>query len=405
MSAPVLERDCVIAGGGPAGMVLGHLLARQGLRVTVLEKHADFFRDFRGDTIHPSTLTVLGELGLRDRFLELPLTRIDGLDVVIDGHRLDLVRFSTLPAPDDFLVLAPQWDLLDFLARESAAYAGYELRMSTEATGLILEGDRVVGVRATSPEGELELRATLTVAADGRHSTLRPEAGLEPVETGVAIDVLWFDLPRPAEPFPHTLGYVDGHGIGLTIPRDDHYQAGLVIPKGGIDALKQQGLAAFRALYAQTCPPLASVVDAITDWNQVKLLSVQIDHLERWWREGFVAIGDAAHAMSPAGGVGVNYAIQDAVALANEIAAPLARGDAPVERLERVQQRRLRPVLRMQRIQAAVHARMARAVSGRGRILSPVELAAIRAAQPLIRRITARVIGRGFLPEHVAPRN
>ncbi|MFT4165799.1 MAG: FAD-dependent monooxygenase [Microlunatus sp.] len=231
----VVSRDCVIAGGGPAGLMAGYLLARRGLQVTVLEKHADFLRDFRGDTIHPSTISLLGELGLRERFLELPVTRLSTLDAVVDGQRLTMVDFSTLPPPDDFLVLAPQWHFLDFLAREARHYPGFELRMCTEATEVVTDGDRVVGVRGSVLDGELEreveFRAPLTVAADGRSSRIRRDAGLTPVELGVAIDVLWFSLPKPPDPPPSTLGYLDGRDMVLTIDRGDCYQGAWSFPK------------------------------------------------------------------------------------------------------------------------------------------------------------------------------
>lgn len=400
MSASV-ERDCVIAGGGPAGMMLGHLLARAGFRVTVLEKHADFLRDFRGDTIHPSTIAVLGEVGLREAFLALPLSRVDGMDLVVDGDRLSLVDFSTLPGPDDFLVFAPQWDLLDFLARESARFAGFELRMSTEAVEAIESDGRIVGVRAAGPDGVEDLHAALVVAADGRGSRLREAAGFAPVADGVPIDVLWFDLPRPADSPPPTLGYLDGRGMVLTLDRGTRYQSGLVIPKGGFDALRAAGLPALRSTVAAVAPPLASVVDTLTDWAQVKLLSVQIDHLPRWSRDGFVAIGDAAHAMSPVGGVGVNYAIQDAVALANAISPVLGSGSVPLGVLEAVERRRMPAVHRMQAIQQRVHARLAAARPGIP-VLPRAARAVLRFAAPVVRHVAARVIGLGFRPEHVA---
>jgi len=403
--AEAVERDCVIAGGGPAGMMLGLLLARRGLRVTVLEKHADFFRDFRGDTIHPSTLTVLGELGLRDAFLELPVHRVARLDVVINGRRIAPVDFTLLAPPDDFLVLAPQWDLLNFVARASAAHPGYELRMSTTATGLLIEDGVVVGVAADGPDGPLEIRAPLTVAADGRGSTLRPAAGLAPIETGVPIDVLWFDLPVPADapahPTSETLFSLDANGFALTIPRGDHWQGGYVIPKGGFDLLKAGGLDEFHRRFAATAPFAASVIGTVDDWEKVKLLLVQIDRLPTWHRPGFMAIGDAAHAMSPVGGVGVNYAIQDAVALANAIAAPLASRGPLDAALAAVQARRERPVARMQGIQRAIHDRMARAAV---RHRSPVPHAAmplLRALVPLVRGRFTRLVGLGLLPEHV----
>ncbi len=406
MDVEVVTRDCVIAGGGPAGLMAGYLLARRGLRVTVLEKHADFLRDFRGDTIHPSTITLLGELGLRERFLELPVTRLSTLDAVVDGQRLTMIDFSTLKPPDNFLVLAPQWTFLDFLAREAAVFPGFELRMCTAATEILTDGDRVVGVRATATEGgverELEFHTPLTVAADGRTSRVRRAAGLVPDELGVAIDVLWFSLPKPPNPPPSTLTYIDGRSMVLTIDRGDRYQGGLVIPKGGFDDVRAAGLAAFRRRLAATAPVLGSVVGELRDWEQVRLLSVQVDRLPCWYRDGLICIGDAAHAMSPVGGVGVNYAIQDAGALANTVAGPLLRhGSVPLSALDAVQRRRARPVRPMQWIQQRAHARVGHGGVPRPRALSRPARTALALLQPLVRRVTARAVGRGFLPEHV----
>ena len=395
-----IERDCVIAGGGPAGMVLGYLLARAGLRVTVLEKHADFFRDFRGDTVHPSTVTLLGELGLRERFLELPLTRLPAMDVVINDRRMSLVDFRTLPAPDNFLVMAPQWDFLNFLTREAAAFPNFELRMLTSATDLIIEQNEVKGLRAIGQEGKLEIRATLTVAADGRDGTLRDAAGLVPVESGVPVDVLWFSLPKPPVTPRATLGYLSQRGMVLTIDRGDHYQAGMVIAKGGLAELRTEGLADLRARIAGAAPFLEPVVDTLADWDQIKLLSVQLNRLPRWYAPGFIAIGDAAHAMSPLFGVGVNYAIQDAVALSNALVADLRNGTAPVAALAAVQDRREEPVKKMQRLQRGGHRAIARLATGSKPVPSAL-VGILRLLSPILRRVTARFIGVGFLPEHV----
>jgi len=401
-SMAILERDCVIAGGGPAGMILGYLLARAGLEVTVLEKHEDFLRDFRGDTIHPSTITLLRELGLKDEFLQLPVNRVDTLDAVVDGTRLTLVDFSTLPKPDNFLVFAPQWDFLSFLVREAAALPGFELLMSTEAIGLTKTYGTVTGVTAVGPDGPVEIRATLTVAADGRFSTLRDEAGFTPVELGVPIDVLWFDLPKPPNPPPTTLGYLSPNGFVVTIERGDHYQSGMIIRKGGLDALKAHGIDSLRRALVAISPVLEPVVGALTSFDEVKLLSVQLNRLTRWYRDGFICIGDAAHAMSPVMGVGINYAIQDAVALAREIAGPLARGTAPSSALHAVQERRIPPVEKMQRIQQFVHNRMEPTLQNAGGpVMPPVALRTLRALQPILRRVMARLVGRGFLPEHI----
>ena len=395
-------RDCVIAGGGPAGMVLGYLLARAGLRVTVLEKHADFLRDFRGDTIHPSTLTLLRELGLLERFLRLPLTRIDALDVVVDGSRLTMVDFRTLPGPEDFLVLAPQWEFLDFLATEAATFPGFDLRMQTTATALLREHGRVVGVRTTGPDGDGEVRARLTVAADGRRSALRDDMGVAPVEYGVPIDLLWFRLAKGDVSTPPTLAYLTPNGMVLTIDRGDYYQAGAVVPKGSFEQIRATGLPSFRERIARAVPHLRGPVDGIRDWDQVSLLSVQVNRLADWHRPGVIAIGDAAHAMSPMFGVGVNSAIQDAVALANAITPYLRRGTAPDDALASVQRRREVPTRRMQRLQVFGHRMIAR--RPRSRVAPRPLLALLRWNAPWVRRITARVIGVGFLPEHPTQR-
>ena len=398
-----IRRDCVIAGGGPGGMVLGYLLARKGLRVTVLEKHGDFLRDFRGDTVHPSTVTLLGELGLREKFLDLPLTRLSTLDAVVDGQRVTIVDFGTLPAPDNFLVLAPQWDFLNFLAREAHAFPNFELRMLTEATGLIIEEGQVRGVRALTSDGGLEIRATLTVAADGRASALRTAAGLTPDAFGVPIDVLWFNLPKPPDPPPPTLGYISAQGMVLTIDRGDRYQSGMVIRKGGFDELRAGEVGALQTRIIGAAPFLRPVVGNLTDWDQVKLLSVQINRLRRWYRPGFIAIGDAAHAMSPMFGVGVNFAIQDAVALANTTAEDLAAGTVPTPKLADVQKRREKPVKIMQQLQRNGHRVLFRAANG-NRIAPRWLILVLRAASPLLRRITARFVGLGIRPEHVNDR-
>ncbi|AUZ35772.1 monooxygenase [Arthrobacter sp. PGP41] len=400
----VIERDCVIAGGGPAGMVLGYLLAREGLRVTVLEKHADFFRDFRGDTVHPSTVTLLGELGLRDKFLQLPLTRLPAMDAVMDGRRFTIVDFRTLPEPDNFLVMAPQWDFLNFLAGEASVFPNFELRMLTEATGLIIEQDEVRGVRAATEDvGELEVHATLTVAADGRASALRAAAGMIPDEFGVPIDVLWFSLPKPPEPPSATLGYISRQGMVLTIDRGDSYQSGMVIRKGGYGQLRAAGLEALQARIIHAAPVLRPVATTLTDWDQIKLLSVQINRLHRWYRPGFIAIGDAAHAMSPMFGVGVNFAVQDAVALFNAIAGDLAAGTVPVGKLAAVQRRREKPVKVMQLLQRNGHKAIARAAAGNS-VAPRWFIGILRFASPLLRRLTARFVGVGIRPEHVTPR-
>ena len=404
MTAKILKTQCCIAGGGPAGLMLGFLLARAGVEVVVMEKHADFLRDFRGDTIHPSTIDLLDQLGLKERFLELPHDDIETLDIVISGNRIRPVNFTRLKKGTRFLALMPQWDFLDFIAEEAGKLPNFTLLMSTEVTGLVREDGRVTGVSAMGADGELEIVANLTVAADGRESTVRRESGLVAREFGIAIDVLWFHLPKPSDPPPDTLGYIDKHSMVLTIPRNGYYQSGLIIPKGAFDQIRADGLEAFRRRIVETAGVLEPVVSSLTDWNQVKLLSVQVDRLEKWHLPGLLCIGDAAHAMSPAFGVGVNYAIQDAVATANYLAAPLLAGTLTERDLARVQRRRMWPVKRMQPIQLILHKTIARPGSGivlatplprRIRVLLKLGL-------PLVQWIAAHVIGRGFRPERLS---
>jgi 2-polyprenyl-6-methoxyphenol hydroxylase-like FAD-dependent oxidoreductase len=389
--------DVVIGGGGPAGVMLGYLLARAGRRVVVLEKHGDFLRDFRGDTIHPSTITILGELGLRDRFLALPVTHITTMDAVIAGRRLSLVDFGVLGPPDDFLVCAPQWEFLNFLADEGRALPGFELRMHAEAEGVVTEDGRIVGVTVREGDTTSVLRAPLVVAADGRGSRLRASAGLVPRSAGVPIDVLWFRLPKPPDPPPTTLGYADRGGLVLTIDRGDHYQGGCVIAKDAFARVRGGGLEAFRAHLAGIAPRVAPAAGTLASWDRVKVLSVQIDALATWHRPGFVCIGDAAHAMSPVFGVGVNYALQDAVALANLMQTG---SGSLAELLARLQRRRLPPALRMQRLQRIAHRGIGALAAGHSVPRIIPRAAAVLA--PIVRNVLSRVVGRGFRPEQVA---
>jgi 2-polyprenyl-6-methoxyphenol hydroxylase-like FAD-dependent oxidoreductase len=403
-SVRTLETDVCIVGGGPAGIMLGYLLGRVGVDVIVLEKHADFFRDFRGDTIHPSTLSLLGQLGLREEFLALPHSEVGTLDFVVNGTRIHAVDFGALPGPDNFLSFMPQWDFLNFLAGKAKEFPSFELLMNTGATGVRRAGSAVTGVTATDAEGDLEIVARLTVAADGRSSTVRAATGLEPRGFGVGIDVLWFSLPKPPSPPPPTLAYIDTGALVLTIDRRDHYQAGSVIPKGRFAELRQGGLDEFRRSLVRAAKPLAPVVDTLTDWDQVKLLSVQVDRLETWHRPGLLCIGDSAHAMSPAFGVGVNYAIQDAVATANRLAEPLLRGGVGERDLAAIQRRRLPPVRAMQALQLRLHAAIAKP-NPEPILASPPtagQRVALDLAVPVIRAIAPKLIGRGFRPESVS---
>ncbi|GAB3668550.1 FAD-dependent oxidoreductase [Ramlibacter alkalitolerans] len=395
--------QCCIAGGGPAGIMLGYLLARAGVRVTVLEKHDDFLRDFRGDTIHPSTLTILEDVGLLEAFLALPHQEIAELGGDVYGQLVTLADFRHLPAARPFLVLIPQWDFLDFLAREARRFPGFTLCMGARASAVIEEAGRVVGVQVESRVGKAPLRANLVVAADGRHSSIRPDAGLESVDTGAPIDVLWFRLPRDAAGDPARTGGIIRPGVMLvTLNRDTYWQCAFVIPKGSLERLQQEGIAAFRERIAATAEFLADSVATLRSWDEVKLLSVQISHLTRWWRDGLLCIGDAAHAMSPVGGVGINLAIQDAVAAANLLAGPLRAGTLRAEHLQAVQRRREWPARVTQRVQVAIQNEVLSPVLARSSAPAETPLP-VKLLQriPLLRRLPARLVGIGVRPERV----
>jgi 2-polyprenyl-6-methoxyphenol hydroxylase-like FAD-dependent oxidoreductase len=400
-----LATTCCIAGGGPAGVMLGLLLARAGVPVIVLERHADFFRDFRGDTIHPSTLDLIDQLGLRDRFDAIHQSAIRTLDVVVNGNRFTPVDFAHLRGKNHSIALMPQWDFLSLLAEEGSRYPGFRLMMGAEATGILREGEAVHGLAVATEAGPVEIEALLTVAADGRDSTVRRAAALEPRDYGVAVDVLWFRLPRTAVSPPDTLAYLDAESMVITIPREGYYQTGMLIPKGGYPAVQEAGLEEFRARIVRAAPFLAEVVGSVADWRQVKLLTVQVNRLSRWWQPGLLCIGDAAHAMSPAFGVGVNYAIQDAVAAANLLVDPLRSGAVETADLERVQRRRLPPVRLMQPLQLRLHAMIAKPGGG-GFLANPMpwwQAALMTTVLPVVRRATARIVGRGFRPEVIEP--
>ena len=386
-------------------MMLGILLARAGVDTIVLEKHADFFRDFRGDTIHPSTIDLVDQLGLRTQFDAIPQSAIHTLDIVVNGNRLTPVDFSHLPGRNRSIALMPQWDFLSLLAEQGAKYPNFRLMLGVEAAGLVRSGSRVSGVTATTSDGPVQIDAALTVAADGRDSTLRDAAGLVPKGYGVAIDVLWFRLPRTKINPPDTLAYLNAESMIITIPRTDYYQAGMLIPKGDYTKIEAAGLDEFRARIVRAAPFLNEVVSSLTDWNQVKLLTVQVNRLARWYVDGLLCIGDAAHAMSPAFGVGINYAIQDAVASANLLVDNLRSGSVTVEDLERVQARRLKPVARMQPVQLVLHKVIAKPGGG-AFLANPMRwwqrvIAAM--VLPILRRVTAPMVGRGFRPERIGP--
>lgn len=402
MSATLRTR-CAIAGGGPAGMMLGYLLARAGLDVVVLEKHADFLRDFRGDTIHPSTLGLMNELGLIDRFLALPHGATERLTARIGGERFVMADFTHLPEPVNRLVFMPQWDFLDFLAGEAKRYPGFHLVMRGEATDLVRDGDgRVSGLEARTPEGPLRVEADLVVACDGRHSTIREAAGLAAADIGAPMDVLWFSLPREAGDQAETGGAIEAGGIVVTIDRGDHWQCGLVIAKGGDAAIRAGGLEAFRARVAAIAPGLGPRLAAIRSLHDVKLLTVGVDRLPRWRRPGLLLIGDAAHTMSPVGGVGINLAIQDAVAAANLLAPVLRAGVVGEADLAAVQKRREWPVRVTQAAQVLIQNRvLVPVLAAQNRPKAPL-LLRLLAATGLLGRLAARAIGMGVRPEHVS---
>ena len=390
---------CAVAGGGPAGMMLGLLLARAGVSVVVLEKHADFLRDFRGDTIHPTTLELMHELGLLEEFLKLPHQKVPRLIGQFDELTVPIADFTHLPTRCKFIAMMPQWDFLDFLARQAARYPAFQLEMRAEATGLIEEAGRVVGVRATTPAGPLEVRADLVVAADGRSSALREQAGLRVEDLGAPMDVLWFKLSRrPADP-EASMGRFDTGRIFVLINRGQHWQCGYVIPKGAADEVRRRGLDAFRASVAALVPFAAGRVGEIRDWEDVRLLTVKVDRLRQWYRPGLLCIGDAAHAMSPVGGVGINLAIQDAVAAANLLWRPLSQNRLTIDHLGQVQRRRQWPTRVIQGLQIAMQRRVInRVLSGR---LAPPLFVRLLARYALLRRLPARLIGLGIRAEHI----
>ena len=401
VAAETASTRCCIAGGGPAGMMLGLLLARAGVDVMVLEKHADFLRDFRGDTIHPSTLEVLHELGLLDELLKLPHQKAPQLNGSFGGLALTIADFSHLPVRCPYIAFMPQWDFLNFLARHASRYPAFKLRMQAEVAGLIEEDGRVVGLTATTPEGPLEVRADLVVGADGRSSIVRTKAGLQVDEIGAPMDVLWFGLSRKSGDPEATMGRFDIGRIFIMLNRGAYWQCGFVIPKGSVEQVREQGLAAFRDSVARVAPFVTDRVGELQDWNAIKLLTVKVDRLTQWYRPGLLCIGDAAHAMSPVGGVGINLAIQDAVAAANLLAASLRDGSVSTVDLRRVQQRRMLPTRLTQRMQLVIQNRVIRRVLSSTEALTPPLAVKLLARFPFLRRIPARLIGIGVRPEHV----
>lgn len=395
-----MDRDIVVVGGGPAGMMAGLLFARAGLKVAVLEKHADFLRDFRGDTVHPSTLELFHQLGMLDELLQLPHSRLEQASIDIAGRRMKSVDFRHLPVAAPYIAMMPQWDLLDFIARKAMQYRGFDLRMETEAVDLLYDNtDRVCGVKTRDGQS---LDTRLVIAADGRRSVLRGKAELPLRNIGAPMDVLWFRINKPEGQGGDVFGTVQAGRFMVLIDRNDYYQCAYIVNKGQADQVKAAGLDAFRAGLRSLVPDLTAAFNQIISWDQVKMLEVALDRLERWHRPGLLAIGDAAHAMSPIGGVGINMAVQDAVSAANILAGPMAAGEDPEPLLEQVCARRIKPVRRMQALQKLAQDRVIAPLLRRAK---PIErpLFALRLLNrvPLLRRIPGRVIGLGFGREDI----
>jgi 2-polyprenyl-6-methoxyphenol hydroxylase-like FAD-dependent oxidoreductase len=398
----MIQTRCCIVGGGPAGMMLGFLLARAGVSVAVLEKHGDFLRDFRGDTIHPSTLELMHELGLLDQFLQVPHQKIESIGVQLGDHYWPVADFSHLPVTCPYIGLMPQWDFLNFLAAQAKAFPGFQLHLNTKGTELIRENGRVVGVRAEAKDGPVDFRADLVVGADGRHSTVREKAALELEDSSSPMDVLWMRISRHEGDDEQTLGRVIPRHVLIMINRQTYWQCAFLIPKGTMDAVKARGLDEFRTNLVKLAPFLKDRVSELKDWDQIKLLTVVIDRLKVWHEPGLLCIGDSAHAMSPVGGVGVNLAIQDAVATANILCDAL-RGTGPIEEslLAKVQRRRTFPTRMTQWFQILAQEHVIRPVLNSDAMPRPALPLRLLKAIPLLRRIPARMVGLGFRPEHV----
>jgi 2-polyprenyl-6-methoxyphenol hydroxylase-like FAD-dependent oxidoreductase len=395
----VVSCTCVVAGGGPAGVMAGFLLARAGIDVIVLEKHADFFRDFRGDTIHPSTMDVMAELGLLDEFLKVPHQKVEYGEGELGAETFRVADLTHLPSRCKYIAFMPQWDFLNFLAAQGKKLPRFRLMMGAEATDLLREGDRFTGVTASTPSAPIEIRADLVIGADGRHSRLREAAGLKVNDIGAPMDVLWLRLERRAHDEHAVLGrFADGQAL-IMLDRGDYWQCALIIRKGTFDTIKQEGLDAFRARVARLAK--RDNADEIKSFDNVKLLTVTVDRLLDWARPGLLFIGDAAHAMSPIGGVGINLAIQDAIAASNILAEPLRRRSVTLADLHRVQKRRTFPTWATQAVQVTIQNRVIDPMLASGRTPTPPALLRLMQRWPFLQRLPARMLGMGFRPEHV----
>ena len=396
----IIHTRCCITGGGPAGMMLGLLLARAGVQALVLEKHGDFLRDFRGDTVHPSTLEVMHELGLLEDFLRRPHQRVSELGGQIFGERLRFADFSHLPTHAPFIAFMPQWEFLDFLSEHARRSENFDLRMQAEVTELIQEGGKVLGVRGTTPQGPFEVRADLTVAADGRASRLREQAGLSVQDLGAPMDVLWMRLTRRETDPAQTAGYVGAGHLLVLLDRGSYWQCAFLIPKGQFEALRLGSIETLKEQIVTIAPFLSERLSELGSWDDIKLLTVRVDRLRQWFRPGLLCIGDAAHAMSPIGGVGINLAIQDAVAAANLLAPSLRKGTPSTLELAHVQLRRELPTRLTQSLQLRIQDRfIGPTLSGDTRDVPAV--ARLLDTFPVLRRIPARLIGLGVRPEHI----
>ena len=391
---------CCIVGGGPAGVMTGYLLARSGVPVVVLEKHKDFFRDFRGDTVHPSTLQVFHELGLLEEFLKIPHQELPTIGGCFGDYRFTTADFRHLPTKCKIVALMPQWDLLNFLAEQGKQFPGFEIRMEHEATELIRRDGRIAGVEAQTPSGAEQITADLVIGCDGRHSIVRQAAGMEVIDLGVPIDVLWFRISRKSTDPEDSLGNINYGKVLVLINRSDYFQAGLIIRKGSFARIRQDSLAAFQQSIVSIVPWLADRVSELTNWDLIKLLSVQINRVKQWYQPGLLCIGDAAHAMSPAGGVGINLAIQDAIATANLLARPLREKTMSEDFSARLQQRREFPVRVTQGVQVQAHKGIAAIFRNNGQAKAPWQLKFV-VNLPGTQYLLGRAVGMGIRPEHV----